>query len=183
MLLITGSVVGTLWVATLLVSDASWWVITLFWVVSGSVLALWTQREARRETRHMSDLARRLESAAERNEAEVIDVRAERFVEFQEVEDEGACYAFDLGDDVIAFVTGQRFYPGSQFPSLDFSLVYPLAVDGSSVDELIEKRGAAARPARIIPHSIKLQLAIPEHLTVVRGNLDRIEEMLATDRD
>jgi hypothetical protein len=180
MLLFTSATVGLLWVATVLASDSSWQLITLFWVVVGGGLALWTWRAARADARHIQAQVQMLESARSRDEAEVFDISARAFIEFQEVEDEGACYAFDLGDDTIVFVVGQQFYPGARFPSLDFSLVYPLAENGESADELIEKRGARAAPMRVIPRAAKLQLDIPEHLAVVHGSLERLEETLTS---
>jgi hypothetical protein len=45
----TGSVVSILWLMTVLASDAPWLVITLFWIVVGSALALWMRRDFARE--------------------------------------------------------------------------------------------------------------------------------------
>lgn len=179
LLLLTGAVVGVLWVATLLASDTSLWVITLFWIVTGTVLGFWLWQTARGEASHIRSQAQQLESAIQRDEAEVFDFAARGFVEFEEVEDEGACYAFDLGNGTLAFVVGQQFYSASQFPSLDFSLVYPLDGSGNSADELIDKRGPKATPVRVIPGSVKLQLEIPEHLAVVHGSVEEIEDALA----
>ena len=59
------------------------------------------------------------------------------------MEDEGACFAFQLEDrDEIVFLSGQEFYETAKFPSLDFSLVFPLDESGRRVDMLIERRGA-----------------------------------------
>lgn len=181
MLLIAGAVVALLWVATLLASDTSSWVITVVWIASGSVLGLWLWQAARGEAAHIRSQAQQLESAIQRDEAEVFDFAARGFVEFEEADDEGACYAFDLGDGTLAFVVGQQFYAGPQFPSLDFSLVYPLDGSGHAADELIDRRGPKASPVRVIPRSVKLQLDIPEHLAVVRGSLDQIEDALAVE--
>lgn len=177
--LLTAAIVSVLWVATLLVSDAPPWVITLFWLVSGSGLAIWMWREERGNVAHVRAQAQQLESAIQRDEAQVFDFAAHGFVEFEEVEDEGACYAFDLGSGTLAFVVGQQFYPVARFPSLDFSLVYPLDGSGNSADELIDKRGPTATPVRVIPGSVKLRLEIPEHLAVVHGSVEQIEDALA----
>ena len=179
LVLLTAAVVGLLWVVTLLGSDAPPWVITLFWLIIGSGLVLWLWREERGNAAHIRTQAQQLESAIQRAEAEVFDFAARGFVEFEEVEDEGACYAFDLGNGTLAFVVGQQFYPASQFPSLDFSLVYPLDGSGDSADELIDKRGPKATPVRVIPGSVKLRLEIPEHLALIRGSVEQIEEALA----
>lgn len=167
-----------LWALTLALSDATWPVVTAFWVVIGGGLTLWVQRDLRKDLGTFSAMQLGYESARQRNEAEVFDIKASSFVEFEEVEDEGACYAFAIGGDRVAFVVGQQFYAEARFPSLDFSLVHPLSEAGEVVDVLIEKRGPKAAPERIVPAKVKLELAIPEHLEVVNGRLDEIEELL-----
>lgn len=121
-----------------------------------------------------------MESALRRDEAENFDIVAEAYAEFEEVEDEGACYAFDLGDGRMVFLAGQQFYPSARFPSLDFSVVYPLDEDGRSADMWLEKRGRATEPDRVIPAAVKWELAdrIPEPLKVVWGSLVTVEEDL-----
>lgn len=175
---LTGGIVGILWLLTILASDAPWWVITLFWILAGSILGLWIRRESRRHGVHAVTMAQRLESALARNEADVFDFSASSYVEFEEMEDEGACYAFDLGHSRIAFVVGQEFYPESGFPSLEFSLVYPLDEHGNTVDLHIDKRGQVTRPARKISIHAKLEFEIPEHLQVLNGELHDLENLL-----
>ncbi len=166
------------WVLTLLASDVSWIFVTGFWFVVGAGISAWVRRDLSREVGEASGLALGLESALRRNEADVFDVRASSYVELEEVEDEGACFAFELIDGGIAFLSGQEFYPGAGFPSLDFSLVFPLDEEGRAVDMLIEKRGSRARPTRTIPSKVKWEMALPESLSVVQGSLDDLEEIL-----
>jgi len=52
-------------------------------------------------------MAAGLQSALKKNAAEVYDVKSRAFAEFEEVEDEGACYAFELFDARLVFITGQ----------------------------------------------------------------------------
>ncbi|HSR40734.1 MAG TPA: hypothetical protein VLL48_01145 [Longimicrobiales bacterium] len=173
-------VVGTaiLWLLTLLASEDPWLVITAVWIVVGSGLVLWLRWDARKDAARLRAMAGTAESALEADRAEVYDVRARAFAELEEYEDEGPCYAFDLGDGRIVIVVGQRFYPEARFPSLDFSLVHPLDGEGAAVDEWIEKRGPRAEPDRVIPADVKWEMEIPEHLSVVRVSLDRLEEIL-----
>ncbi len=167
-----------LWIVTLLASDASWVIITAFWAVVGAGITLWVRRDLSREVGYASAMAGRLESATRHNEADVYDIRASAFVEFEEVEDEGACYAFNLGDGRVVFISGQEFYPSSKFPSLDFSLIYILDEEGQAVDMLIEKRGGRADPVRTIPASAKWEMEVPQSLSVVEGALDDLEALL-----
>lgn len=177
---IVAGVTVVLWLLTLLAADAPWPLVTIFWLVLGWVLYVWVRRDLRRETAHLPAMASSMESALRRDEAESFDIVAEAYAEFEEVEDEGACYAFDLGDGRIVFLAGQEFYPSARFPSLDFSIVYPLDESGRSADMWIEKRGETTPPDRRIPGRVKWELAerLPESLEVVRGSLDRVEETL-----
>jgi len=176
--LVVGAVVGVLWVATLLASDAPWWVATLFWIVVGLGLLVWVRREQAGDVRHQWAMADRLESALRADHAVVLDVRATRFVEFEEVEDEGACYAFEIGEARVVFIVGQEFYPEAKFPSLDFSLVYPQDEHGATVSFWMDKRGECTEPGRVVPAKVKGTLEMPEHLSVVACRLEDVERAL-----
>lgn len=77
----------------------------------------------------------------------------------------------------------QEFYPESGFPSLDFSLVYPLDEHGNTVDMRIEKRGHVTGPARKIAGRAKLEYEMPEHLQVLKGELYDLENLLPRSQD
>jgi hypothetical protein len=142
------------------------------------VLALWVARDAKRDAAQLQSMARGLQSALKKNVADVYDVRARDFVEFEEIEDEGAAYAFELEGGRVLFISGQEFYPGARFPSLDFSLVYFVDEGGQTVDMQIEKRGPKAAPQRLIPAAIKERLEIPEHLETRPGGIAHLEDHL-----
>jgi hypothetical protein len=171
-------IVGVLWVLTLLASDAPWLVVTGFWLVVGGAIALWVWRDLRKDAAIGQQWTRGLESALRRAEADVYDIRASAFVELEEFEDEGACYAFALDETRVVFISGQEFYEAARFPSLDFSLAYVLDEAGRVADMLIEKRGPRAAPARTIPFAVKHELAVPEHLEVRDIRLDELEQRL-----
>jgi hypothetical protein len=179
---ITAAITVTLWLATIAVSDAPWPVITAFWLVVGVVLVFWVGRDAKKDARHLEAMVHALHSALIRNTADTYDVRAASFTEFEEIEDEGACYAFELDDGRVLFISGQEFYPGAKFPSLDFSLIYFLDQNDQTVDMQIEKRGPRAAPQRLIPAVIKRTLEIPEHLETRPGGIARLEQNLARGR-
>lgn len=177
---IVAGATAVLWLWTLLASAAPWLLVTGFWLVLGWVLYVWVRRDMRKETAHLLAMTSSMESALRRDEAESFDILAEAYAEFEEVEDEGACYAFDLGDGRLVFLAGQEFYPSARFPSLDFSIVYPLDEDGGSADMWIEKRGWATEPDRVVPAALKWELAerLPESLEVVSGDLGTLESSL-----
>lgn len=166
-------VIFVLWLWTILASDAPWMVVTAFWLVTGGVIALWVRRDMRKHASHFDDMAAGLRSALTANAADVYDVTARAFVEFDEIEDEGACYAFEIDGPRLVFVNGQEFYAGARFPSLDFSLVYVRDEAGRTVDMLIDKRGPRAQPARTIPAAAQ-QSERPEHLEVREGTVDTL---------
>ncbi|HET9196538.1 MAG TPA: hypothetical protein VFO21_26870 [Vicinamibacterales bacterium] len=161
-----------LWLLTLLASDAPWMVVTAFWLVTGGAIAVWVGRDMRQHASQFSGMAAGLRSALTANAAEVHDVRARAFVEFEEEEDEGACYAFEIEGPRLVFVSGQEFYSSARFPSLDFSLVYVLDEAGRTVDMLIDKRGARAKPAFTIPAVEHRER--PEHLEVRAGTIETL---------
>ena len=167
-----------LWLLTLLASDAPWAIVTVFWLVVGGGIALWVRREMRQDAEQFSNISQGLESALRRNEADVYDIRATAFIEFQEIEDEGACYAFEMDGGRVVFISGQEFYPAARFPSLDFSLVYVLDEQGQAVDMLIDKRGDKASPARTVLATVKQKLELPDQLEVVRSSMKDLENRI-----
>ena len=148
---------------------------TVFWGAVGSGIILWARRDFRKD---LGAILHRHKSARNRNEAEVFEIQSKSFVEFEEVEDESACYAFEIGGDRIVFVTDQEFYPGPRFPCHDFAVVHILNERGDPVDMVIEKRGPRAQAVRMIPAATKLELEIPEHLEVITGTLTQVEDLL-----
>jgi hypothetical protein len=79
-------------------------------------------------------------------------------VELQEGEDEGACYAFQLDDDQILFISGQDYYSSSQFPNSDFSLNQILDDQGRLLEELISKQGEKLQPVHQISAHVKIEV-------------------------
>lgn len=99
------------------------------WFLICVPLSLWSYLSARR------DLARRVdrfEEALRRNEAYELRVQSTQMVEFEEEEDEDACYAFQLDGGRILFVAGQSYYRSARFPNTDFSLVGLYDKEGSA---------------------------------------------------
>ena len=158
----------------MLVSDAPSIVITGFWLVFGVGLALWMRHDANTDARSFDTMAAGLQSALKMNTADVYDVRARAFAEFEEAEDEGACYAFELSDDRLLFIVGQEFYESAKFPSLDFSLVYILDEAGQAVEMVVDKRGLKTASTRTITASAKEGLKMPEHLEVRSGTIESL---------
>lgn len=124
--------------------------------------------------------AERHESALRTNEAHVIRVQSSQMVEFEEHEDEGACYAFQLENRQILFISGQEFHSSAKFPNTDFSLAEIAAADGTIVQCFLEKSGKRLRPQRKISSKQKALLRIPDHMQMIEGELGQIEQILAS---
>ncbi len=174
-LIIAGGLFIGLWLLTPWGTDKQFWVATLTWLFIGAVLVGWAYWDLRRQSKAARQ---QFESALRRNAADVYGIKATRFVEFDEVEDEGAAYAFELQDGRIVFITGQDFYAHDTFPCLDFSLVHLLDEKGDIVELLVESHAAKAAPARVVTAPAKRSLELPAHLTVMDKPLEALEEKL-----
>jgi len=173
-------VCGALAALTLLVSDASRGVILAFWLALAVLFSLWIGLPGRTGPRRQAAL---LEAALRHDRARVFRVQSTRVVEFEEIEDEGACYAFDIGEGRILFVQGQEFYPDDDFPNSDFSLATVLGPGNAVVDEIFTKSGAKLDPERRIARDVKDRLTIPDHLEVIDADLGTIEAVLPARED
>jgi hypothetical protein len=164
-----------LMVLTLVASDAPVIVVIGFWVVMIAVFTVWLGMPGRRL---MLDQVQILQDALHGNRARERRLQSNRVVEFEEVEDEGACYAFGHDGGSSIFVIGQEFYEDEDFPNSDFSMIELLGASGKPIDVLLTKRGRKLTPERVVPAAIKNGVELPEHLAIVPAPLDRIESEL-----
>jgi len=184
---LTGLVVfGTLWLLTLFATQFGanararpirWYIPTLLWLVFGSAISLQSYRAGKRK---FASSVRAFESALQANSAREVRIRSHEMVEFEEIEDEGACYAFQLEGRRVVFITGQWFYSSPIFPTSDFSIVTVRGQDGTVAEQFLKKRETKLKPIRKIPARIKEGLKIPEHLQVIPGELGELERLLAS---
>jgi len=173
--LASGGVCGVLAIATFVASSAPRVIVLVFWVAAWIAFTLWIGLPWRRLMREQRAT---LEEALRTNRVREVRLQSAAVIEFEEEEDEGACYAFGEGSDQSVFVVGQEFYEDEDFPNSDFSMIELLGQRGQAVDVLLVKRGAPLRPIRVVPANVKRRYEIPEHLTVVAVPLDRIEDAL-----
>jgi hypothetical protein len=172
-------VCGVLATFTLLASDAPRPLIVGFWLGMTLLFTVWIGTQGRAGFRRQRTA---LAGAIRHNRAREFRIQSSRVVEFEEIEDEGACYAFDAGDRRIVFVQGQEFYAEDDFPNTDFSLVDVLGPGNTVVDAIFIKTGARLQPERSIRRDVKNRLAIPDHLAVIEGDLKTIEAALTSAR-
>jgi hypothetical protein len=159
----------------LLASDASHYVAGLFFLGLGLTMWLWVGFSSKSE---FSKSVAELEDALSRNTASVTHIASQEMIEFEEIEDEGACYAFQILENKIIFVCGQDFYSSSKFPNTDFEIIEVFNSREKLVEGFIEKKGVLLAPFRKISAGIKKTLVQPEHLAVIEGQLDKVETIL-----
>jgi hypothetical protein len=159
---------GVLWLATVLVSDVSIVVVTAFWLGAGVVLHFWIKADT-----DNSPWAPLIRSALSKNEAEIYEVRASGFLEYEPVDDEGPRYAFQIDSNQVLFIDGEVFVNGARFPSYDFNIVHALGEDGKTRAEWIENRGPRTEATGIVRAPLH---AFPGHLDIVDGRLSEIEK-------
>jgi hypothetical protein len=172
---VSAAVCGVLALLTFLASDAPRALIAAFWAALCLVFTIWIGVPQRKL---MAGQARAFEEALRTNRVREIRVQATRVVEFEEEEDEGACYAFGHEANAAVFIVGQEFYEDDDFPNTDFSMLEILGSRGQPVDVLLVKRGRKLEPERVVPAAVKNRLELPEHLAIVNSSLDTIEASL-----
>lgn len=172
-------VCGLLAILTFAFSHSAWWIILLFWSALVVVFTLWIGMPLRRTMQERESM---LSDALQASRARVTRVQSARVVEFEEEEDEGACYAFDYRDQTSVFVVGQQFYEADDFPNSDFSIIDLLGTHGRPLDSRLVKTGTKLVPGRVVPADVKRLVQIPDHLSVVAAPLDRVESALPRAR-
>ena len=172
----SAAVCAVLALLTLLASTAPPAIVLVFWATLAIGFTLWVGLPWRRLMRGQIPI---LESALRAGRARVLHIQSPRVVEFEEEEDEGACYAFEHDAASSLFIIGQEFYEDEEFPNTDFSIVEILGESGTPIDSLIVPHGLKLTPERTIPAAVKHRLELPDHLAVVAAPLDRVESALA----
>ncbi len=166
---------GALWALTILAVRHQWLLVTAFWATIGMAVSFWAYRDARRD---VSAKLLRVKSGLLRNEARVTRILSEEMVEIEEVEDEGARYAFQVNNEEIVFISGQDYYPSAQFPNSDFCVIELLDGEGKILEEVISKKGKKLKPVRTIPAAVKRNLRIPDHMQRITARIEDLEILL-----
>jgi len=171
----SAAICAVLGILTALASEAPVPVIAAFWCGMALLFTIWVGWPWHRLMRQQIPM---LEDALVADRAIETRIQSTRVIEFEEVEDEGACYAFEHEEGLSLFVVGQEFYEDDDFPNTDFSIVDLLGAGAVPVVTLLLKPGSKLRPERVVPATIKNALELPEHLTVLPVPLERVEDTL-----
>ena len=172
-------VCGLLAAATLLTSDAPRLIVLGFWAGLWVLFTLWVGLPWRKLMRGQIPI---LQDGLRTGRVRVMRLQSSRVVEFEEEEDEGACYAFEHDAGSALFIVGQEFYEDDDFPNTDFSILEILGASGQPIDVLVKKDGRKLQPERVVAASLKNVLEMPQHLDVVPVPLDKLEQTLPERR-
>lgn len=130
--------------------------------------------------RKIEELITKYNDALEENKVKVIHCQSERMLEFEEFEDEGAEYLFQVETGRIFHLFGQEYYETGKFPNSDFELAAIIGKDGYMVDFYINCLGQKLKPERTISAEKKGKYAnalceLPE---LFDGSIDNIDNIL-----
>jgi hypothetical protein len=181
-------VCGPLALLTLRASDSPAPMIIAFWTVLAAVFTVWIGHGGTQAIRRrIADLR----SVLTGGRARALRVSASRVVELEEIEEEGAAFAFQIDPHSILFLHGQQYYADDTFPSTDFEIVEFLSSDRRAVGELIVNRGVRLTPERVIDAVTKDGLrdwrparrsrvsnGWPDDRSILEGDISRIEAII-----
>jgi hypothetical protein len=149
--------------------------ILLFWSVIGALIAVPAFIQERRK---VSQRLKAYDFALAANKAEELRVQSAKMWEFEEQDDEGACYAFELTSGGVVFVVGQDFYASARFPNTDFSIVEIRDPEGRILEMLIEKRGEKLAPEKRVLAREKEHIQMPDFGSIFDGTLEEVWQKL-----
>ena len=161
---------------TVIAGNVSWAIGLTFWSTISALIGawVWVEQVTRRRKR-----VQQIDLALRGGQVREVRVQASAVVELEEVEDEGACYAFDVGNGTVVFISGQEFYPSRTFPNADFSLIEVHDTEGVAIESYLEKRGDRLKISKTISAESRKRLRVPDHLERLDAPLVEIERVLA----
>jgi hypothetical protein len=163
---------------TTMAGNVSWATAFTFWLAVSLLIGVWMWVE--NFVRRRKQL-RQIESALRGGQVKDVRVQASAVAEFEEEEDEGACYAFEVGAETTLFISGQDFYPSRTFPNTDFSLIEIHDTEGELIEFYIEKHGHRLEVSKTISADSKKRLRVPDHMEHVEAPLSDLERVLASN--
>ncbi len=154
-----------------------WFFLLIFWG-AGAFLSVLLVKSALRDNRAVSQSLSNFRDALQHARARVERIQAQRMIEIEEFEDEGACYFFEIDDRRLFQLSGQEYYSSTQFPSTDFSLIDILDSHGNPVASFLEKNGTKLEPCKIISATDKIKNLIPYDQRFIDCSIDAFEKYL-----
>ena len=154
------------------------WFTLLIFAGVGTILFVSVFRSIIRQDKHNRAMIRAVNDALQNGTAVEETIKSDRMIEIQELEDEGACYLFEVEDKKLLLLFGQEYYPGPKFPVTDFSLIQIQDSKKNPIEFFIEKRGEKLKPYRTIPAKDRLKQMIPYDQKFIHCGIDELDEYL-----
>ena len=117
----------------------------------------------------------------EKDTAKVIHCSSSKMIEFEEIEDEGAQYLFQVEENKIFHISGQEFYETSFFPSNDFELITIMGPGKNQIlDFHIHCIGHKLSPIMTVPRDVKKEYVdkICELPEIIDGNIENLDSVM-----
>jgi hypothetical protein len=122
-----------------------------------------------------------MDDILEKDIARVIHCNSTKMIEFEEIEDEGAEYLFQVEENKIFHIKGQEFYETALFPSNNFELTSIMGKEGDSpTDFYIRCIGHKISPMMVITADIKKEYIdkVSELPEIIEGNIDDLDSIM-----
>jgi hypothetical protein len=133
----------------------------------------WATRDARRDSLQRR---KRWQAILDDNRVDVLRCVAGEVVEWEEKEDEGKTYFFQIEEDKILVLTGQEYYPTRRFPNDDFELV--ISEGERPVFGYTRCLGNKLNPQFVLPASSKREWYQPQDREIFEGRVSDLESIL-----
>lgn len=120
-----------------------------------------------------------MDGILEKDTAKVIRCSSSKFIEFEEIKDEGAMYLFQAEKDKIFHISDQEYYETAYFPNSDFELVTITGTVGN-LDFYIHCTGHKLSPIMVIPRDVKKEYIgrISEFPEIIDGNIEDLDSII-----
>ena len=170
---ITAAVPTGLVVAYFKTTQLGWFTCGLMIFTSGVMMALFYG-----DVRECNVKIAALRATADANVMDVVRCQATEMVEFEEYDDEGPTYVFQVEADRIWVVSGQDFYPTRKFPSTDFEIITSRGPTPFPAILRLAGHGTRLSAIRVVSVQTQRDLRIPEHGELITGRLADLEGLL-----
>lgn len=174
-IIVVGLVVGVMCIVILLTSNAPKLVIAIFGIVLWLGLTVWNCYE---ENERSKPRIRELESALEKNRAQVLRLQATAVAVIKENDDEGDWYVFELSGEKLFFLSGYDFPVSKKFPNTDFEIVQVIGARSCLLHQTIKTYGQKLA----VMKTVKSGNRFPNNHEVLDGRLSELESLLGSHR-
>lgn len=144
----------------LLANTPPWLNIMVFFA---GALGIWLAMEIMqlKERQRSHCASKKLEQGLRCSRVQVQCITSTRLIEIEEIEDEGACWYFEVSQDHLLELVGQDFYETDDFPSTCFEIIEVLNEDNDCIDWRLNPLGKKLKPTLLITAKDKLKPYLP----------------------